>query len=212
MLYAWISAIDFSKGAMPIARARDYPNLLKKMKEQGYKKFFTAHQIDRTWVDLTTYAPGNEDGRMVSEDRQKRYIRGRNRALEEAGQPEVSQNTSMPAPEQDSISVPEDGGSVAALSPKYQEAQATPPQSDVQEVALSIHPAHVTAIYKFLDMDQDSKKAIIGLLSMEQEQREAAAGALAALAEASDAFISGIKVMLEPGMKLTVGFSGPETE
>lgn len=104
MYYAWKTATGFSSGEMPSARAKTPETLSKKMVTDQNKRFFTALLLDGAWVDLTTYGPGNEDGREVSEERVIRYVRARKRALEATGADEVNQNTPMPSTEHEAPS------------------------------------------------------------------------------------------------------------
>lgn len=207
MYYAWKTATEFSSGALPSARAKTPENLSKKMVTDQNKRFFTALLIDGTWVDLTTYGPGNEDGREVSEERVARYVRARRRALEATGADEVNQNTPMPsieheAPSSESqtdaprlISVPVDE-SDNPLQSAYQPVQEQ--QTQREQVNLAINPAQVKAIYEFLAMDE--------------KQREAAMNALSALSMSADAFKSAIAIMLEPNVDLIVSISEPDEQ
>ena len=207
MFYAWKTASDFSSGGMPEARAKSTSALAKKMVTDQNKRFFTALLLDGTWVDLTTYGPGNEDGREVSEDRVTRYVRARRRALEATGADEVNQNTPMPsveheapspesqtdAPQVTSTPVAEPDNS---LQSAYQPAQEQ--QTQREQVNLAINPAQVKAIYEFLAMDE--------------KQREAAMNALSALSMSADAFKSAIAIMLEPDVDLIVSISEPDEQ
>lgn len=190
MFYAWPTAVEFSNGSMPINRAQKADTLVKKMRKEGYKRFFLALQIDGTWVDLTTYSPGNEEGRPVSEEREQRYLRGRNRALTSFGGEEVNQNTSMPSTE-------------------HEAPEATPPAPEpipepvVQEgqrdqVVLAVDPTVVKALYEFL--------------AMEPEQRELAINALTALSISADPFKTAVGIMLEEGSDLVVEIAGPSNQ
>lgn len=207
MYYAWKTATDFSSGRMPSARAKTPEALSKKMVTDQNKRFFTALLLDGAWVDLTTYGPGNEDGREVSEERVIRYVRARRRALEATGVKEVNQNTPMPsieheapssesqadAPQPTSVPVAEPDNS---LQSAYQPAQEQQPQRE--QVNLAINPAQVKAIYEFLAMDE--------------KQREAAMNALSALSMSADAFKSAIAIMLEPNVDLIVSISEPDEQ
>ena len=207
MFYAWKTASDFSSGKMPAARAKSTSALAKKMVTDQNKRFFTALLIDGTWVDLTTYGPGNEDGREVSEERVIRYVRARRRALEATGVKEVNQNTPMPSTEHEapssesqtdapqSISIPV-AESDNSLQSAYQPVQEQ--QTQREQVNLAINPAQVKAIYEFLAMDE--------------KQREAAMNALSALSMSADAFKSAIAIMLEPDVDLIVSLSEPDEQ
>lgn len=207
MYYAWPTAASFSNGDTPIARAQSTSALAKKMVTDQNKRFFTALLLDGAWVDLTTYGPGNEDGREVSEDRVIRYVRARRRALEATGADEVNQNTPMPsikheapssesqadAPQPISMPVAEPDNS---LQSAYQPAQEQQPQRE--QVNLAINPAQVKAIYEFL--------------AMGEAQREVAMNALSALSMSADAFKSAVAIMLEPDVDLIVSISEPQGE
>lgn len=205
MFYAWKTASDFSSGGMPEARAKSTSALAKRMVTDQNKRFFTALLIDGTWVDLTTYGPGNEDGREVSGERVTRYVRARRRALEATGADEVNQNTSLPSTEREepkaSPVTPEPTPEPVAepdnsLQSAYQPAQEQQPQRE--QVNLAINPAQVKAIYEFLAMDE--------------KQREAAMNALSALSMSADAFKSAIAIMLEPDIDLIVSISEPDEQ
>ena len=205
MYYAWKTASEFSSGALPSARAKTPETLSKKMVTGQNKRFFTALLLDGAWVDLTTYGPGNEDGREVSEERVIRYVRARKRALEATGADEVNQNTPMPSIEREepeaSPVTPEPTPEPVAepdnsLQSAYQPAQEQQPQRE--QVNLAINPAQVKAIYEFLAMDE--------------KQREAAMNALSALSMSADAFKSAIAIMLEPNVDLIVSISEPDEQ
>lgn len=210
MFYAWKTASDFSSGGMPEARAKSTSALAKRMVTDQNKRFFTALLLDGTWVDLTTYGPGNEDGREVSEERVARYVRARRRALEATGVKEVNQNTSMPSTEHEAPEAPSPESQADAtqhismpvaepdnsLQSAYQPAQEQ--QTQREQVNLAINPAQVKAIYEFLAMDE--------------KQREAAMNALSALSMSADAFKSAIAIMLEPDVDLIVSLSESQGE
>ena len=197
MYYAWKTASEFSSGALPSARAKTPETLSKKMVTGQNKRFFTALLLDGAWVDLTTYGPGNEDGREVSEERVIRYVRARKRALEATGADEVNQNTPMPSIERESPSlVNQESEPDNSLQSAYQPAQEQQPQRE--QVNLAINPAQVKAIYEFLAMDE--------------KQREAAMNALSALSMSADAFKSAIAIMLEPNVDLIVSISEPDEQ
>lgn len=197
MYYAWKTASEFSSGALPSARAKTPENLSKKMVTDQNKRFFTALLLDGAWVDLTTYGPGNEDGREVSEERVIRYVRARKRALEATGTDEVNQSTPMPSVEHESPSlVNQESEPDNSLQSAYQPDQEQQPQRE--QVNLAINPAQVKAIYEFLAMDE--------------KQREAAMNALSALSMSADAFKSAIAIMLEPDVDLIVSISEPDEQ
>ena len=207
MYYAWKTASEFSSGALPSARAKTPETLSMKMVTDQNKRFFTALLLDGAWVDLTTYGPGNEDGREVSEERVIRYVRARKRALEATGADEVNQNTPMPSTEHEAPS-PESQTDATqpismpvaepdnSLQSAYQPAQEQQPQRE--QVNLAINPAQVKAIYEFLAMDE--------------KQRETAMNALSALSMSADAFKSAIAIMLEPDVDLIVSISEPDEQ
>ena len=201
MYYAWKTASEFSSGALPSARAKTPETLSKKMVTGQNKRFFTALLLDGAWVDLTTYGPGNEDGREVSEERVTRYVRARRRALEATGADEVNQNTPMPSiereePEASPVTPEPVAEPDNSLQSAYQPAQEQQPQRE--QVNLAINPAQVKAIYEFLAMDE--------------KQREAAMNALSALSMSADAFKSAIAIMLEPNVDLIVSISEPDEQ
>ena len=201
MYYAWKTASEFSSGALPSARAKTPETLSKKMVTGQNKRFFTALLLDGAWVDLTTYGPGNEDGREVSEERVIRYVRARKRALEATGADEVNQNTPMPSiereePEASPVTPEPVAEPDNSLQSAYQPAQEQQPQRE--QVNLAINPAQVKAIYEFLAMDE--------------KQREAAMNALSALSMSADAFKSAIAIMLEPNVDLIVSISEPDEQ
>lgn len=189
MFYAWKTSSDFGNGLPPVAKSRSQDALVKKMFAE-HKSFFVGYMIDSAWADLITFGPGgNTEGREVSEDRTKRYLRGRKRKLEENGIQEITSAT--PLREEPSASESE-----SALSPNYQQAQ--PQAEQRQKVALAISPVQVKAIYQFLALDE--------------EQRGAAIDALSALSMSADAFKSAVGVMLEPNLDLVVSISEPDEE
>lgn len=198
MYYAWPTAASFSNGDTPTARAQSTSALVKKVAAEGHKRAFVALLLDGAWVDLTTYGPGNEDGREVSEERTARYIRARSRALEATGADEVNQSTPMPSKgyeaEQHAASVSNTDG--PALESNYQPALSQQPQRE--QVNLAINPAQVKAIYEFL--------------AMGEAQREAAMNALSALSMSADAFKSAVAIMLEPDVDLIVSISEAEQQ
>ena len=207
MFYAWKTASDFSSGGMPEARAKSTSALAKKMVTDQNKRFFTALLLDGAWVDLTTYGPGNEDGREVSEERVIRYVRARRRALEATGTDEVNQSTPMPSIEHEAHSLVNQESEPQVISmpvaepdnslqSAYQPAQEQQPQRE--QVNLAINPAQVKAIYEFLAMDE--------------KQRETAMNALSALSMSADAFKSAIAIMLEPDVDLIVSISEPDEQ
>lgn len=191
MFYAWPTAVEFSNGSMPISRAKRDVTLVKKMHGEGYKRFFLALQIDGTWVDLTTYGPGNEEGRRVSEEREQRYLRGRNRALEAIGSEEVNQSTPMPATEPEASPAAPEPTPEPIPEPVIQEGQRN-------QVLLAVDPTVVKALYEFL--------------ALEPEQREVAINALSALSISADPFKSAVAVMLEDGTDLVVEISSGAQE
>lgn len=182
MFYAWATTVEFSNADASSARGRSLESVMKKMADYGYKRFFTAHQLDGAWVDLTTHGPGlDPEGRPVSEERERRYLRGRKRALDAHGMDEITQATPMPDVAE---STPAE-----ELAPNYQQAQG----EQRQQVALGINPVQVKAIFQFL--------------ALEKEQREAAIEALAALSVSAEAFKSAVGVMLEPNLDLVVSIN-----
>lgn len=199
MYYAWKTASEFSSGALPSARAKTPETLSKKMVTGQNRRFFTALLLDGAWVDLTTYGPGNEDGREVSEERVIRYVRARKRALEATGADEVNQNTPMPSieheePEASPVTPEPVAEPDNSLQSAYQPAQ----EQQREQVNLAINPAQVKAIYEFLAMDE--------------KQRETAMNALSALSMSADAFKSAIAIMLEPNVDLIVSISEPDEQ
>lgn len=194
MFYAWKTASDFSSGKTPAARAKSTSALAKKMVTDQNKRFFTALLLDGVWVDLTTYGPGNEDGREVSEERVIRYVRARRRALEATGAKEVNQSTPMPSIEHEA---PE------ATPPAPEPTTEPIPEPVVQEgqrdqVVLAVDPTVVKALYEFL--------------AMKPEQRELAINALTALSISADPFKSAVAVMLEESSDLVVEIAGPSSQ
>src|SRR5690606_11194915 len=153
-------------------------SLAGKMTKQGRSRFFIALLIDGVWVDLTTYGPGDNQGREVSEDRTVRYTRARKRALDTTGTSEVSNNTPMDVVEREAASaeVPQANQPDSLIESNYQTAQ-----QERSQVVLAVNPAQVKALCQFQ--------------AMEEEQREAAIGALSALAMSADAFKSAVGVM-----------------
>lgn len=178
MFYAWNTASDFGNGKPAVARGQSQNALTKKMFKE-HKAFFSAYQLDGAWVDLTTFGPaGNTEGREVSEDRTKRYIRSRARRMEENGDVEVGNS----APLREEIPTPE---------PERFE----PEQPQMHQVALSVDPSVVKAIYEFL--------------ALEDNQREAAINALTALSVSAEPFKRAVAVMLDDDAELIVGFGQP---
>ena len=199
MYYAWKTASEFSSGALPSARAKTPETLSKKMVTGQNRRFFTALLLDGAWVDLTTYGPGNEDGREVSEERVIRYVRARKRALEATGADEVNQNTPMPSIEREEPEAsPVTPEPVAEPDNSLQSAYQPAQEQQREQVNLAINPAQVKAIYEFLAMDE--------------KQREAAMNALSALSMSADAFKSAIAIMLEPNVDLIVSISEPDEQ
>lgn len=199
MYYAWKTASEFSSGALPSARAKTPETLSKKMVTGQNKRFFTALLLDGAWVDLTTYGPGNEDGREVSEERVIRYVRARKRALESTGADEVNQNTPMPSIEREEPEAsPVTPEPVAEPDNSLQSAYQPAQEQQREQVNLAINPAQVKAIYEFLAMDE--------------KQRETAMNALSALSMSADAFKSAIAIMLEPNVDLIVSISEPDEQ
>lgn len=145
MFYAWFTASDFGNGKKPVAKSRTQEALVKKM-FADHKAFFTAMMIDGAWVDLTTYGPGsNTEGRMVAEERTKRYIRSRKRRLDENGHDEISPSTPI-----QNETAPEEPDNK---------------KSDIQQVVLSVDPTVVKAIYEFLILDVEQREAAINALT-----------------------------------------------
>lgn len=199
MYYAWKTASEFSSGALPSARAKTPETLSKKMVTGQNRRFFTALLLDGAWVDLTTYGPGNEDGREVSEERVIRYVRARKRALEATGADEVNQNTPMPSIEREEPEAsPVTPEPVAEPDNSLQSAYQPAQEQQREQVNLAINPAQVKAIYEFLAMDE--------------KQRETAMNALSALSMSADAFKSAIAIMLEPNVDLIVSISEPDEQ
>lgn len=203
MFYAWSAATDFAVGFPPYARSTSHDALVRKMREKNHRSFFTAHQLDGTWVDLTVFdSSKKKEGGLVSDERTNRYVRSRARRLEEQGQREVNQydellyadgrslgeasqqvsNPEPPAPEEPS-----------GENPYYEEEPA-----GREQFQLNIDPAVVKALYEFLALDQ--------------ETREKAINALTALSVTAEPFKSAVQVMLDDTKELTVGFAVPAPE
>lgn len=175
MFYAWKTATDFGNGLLPIARSKSLSFLTQGLAKE-HKIFFVAYRLDGAWVDLTTYGPGNEDGREVSEERTTRYVRSRARRLEDFGQDEVKDNTPLRGPE------PEE---VPHYTPGEEEATGKTPQ-----IVLSVDPTVVKAIFEFL--------------ALEEEQRSVAINALHALSLSAEPFKRAVEVMLDDAVDLVV--------
>lgn len=186
MFYAWRTASDFGNGFLPVARGRGQDSLAQRM-SKDYKTFLVAFRADGAWVDLTTYGPGNEGGREVSEGRTPRYIRSRARRLEESGQQEVTQSTPLSS-----------GDEVEPLpepAPIPDDFQAGDQR---QQVVLSVDPVVVKGIFEFL--------------ALEEEQRTAAINALSALSVSAAPFSRAVEVMLDDEVDLVVDLASSPQE
>ena len=202
MYYAWPTAVDFSQGARPVVRGEEEEDVLRKMQGR-YKKFFTALQVDGTWVDLTVHGQGlPEGGRPVSEGRVSRYVRGRQRSLQENHLNEVDENTSL---------LYSDAVNPDVLSAR--EVPATPPVSETDDVAPNT-PApqddQQTRETILLSVDPVVAKGIVEFLALEKEQREAAINALSALSVSAEVFLQATNVALQDNTDLMVNIGGED--
>ena len=200
MYYAWPTAVDFSQGARPVVRGHEEDDVLRKMQGR-YKKFFTALQVDGTWVDLTVHGQGlPEGGRPVSEGRVSRYVRGRQRALQEKYLNEVDENT--PLLYSDAVS-PEKITSPEVIPTPDPEPEAvapnvpTPQEEEARETVL-------------LSVDPVVAKGIVEFLALDKEQREAAINALSALSVSAEVFLQATNVALQDNTDLMVNIGGED--
>ena len=221
MFYAWETALAFQKGERPMARAKSEPAIIEKMASR-YKKYFTAFLVDGTWVDLTTYGHGlPPEGRGVSDERTARYIRGRKRALEQAGEDEVNQNTPLIYNEDAGQNEPDSEPVVRRHSESGQEFFSVnqAPEADLPttseapaEVETATPPTpdeHQEKQQLFLAVDPAVVKAIFEFLALKEEQRVTAINALSALSISAAPFKQAVEVMLDDSKELVVSLATP---